>query len=609
MSSKSISLVSLRLVLIAFTLFTFAHVVRAANQVVSDCGDNGGTNQLRRKINDAQNGDGGGTITFTCGPSITLLQGVLPTITTNITIDGGNAITISGNNASRVFLINPGATLTLNNIMITRGFVDDDGGAIYNSGGTLNINASKFTQNETTTPKSGGAIFTTGALNITNSEFANNKAGNGGALMLYHPNSVTNISGSNFHDNQTTNATDGWGGAILVFDGASATVGSTTFNLNQARWGGAIYVYLSASLTLNNNCTLSNNNAIFAAGGGIYSLAGTVYVTDSTLNGNAASFGGGVANYGGTAALANVTFSTNSAVRYGGGFYNFGTATLTNITFSSNSASDGGGGFYHGPPETATLTNVTFSGNSTGNLGTGGGLYREGGTVNLRNVLFAKGSSGVNCAGQVGGIFSLSDDNSCGFPSGRNGVNLNLGALANNGGFTQTHLPGAGSAAIDNGTGVNCPPTDQRGISRPQGLACDVGSVEVIASTPTPTPTVIFVEAGTVNRAVALDSVTHMKGPFPILTDHNFSTDRHTRVIIFTSNLGVTQPDPSILTVQAAGIALTVEYVATFTGVPGLDASFVIVRLPDGLPAGDLPLTVTLHGVNSSNAPTISISP
>ena len=111
------------------------------------------------------------------------------------------------------------------------------------------------------------------------------------------------------------------------------------------------------------------------------------------------------------------------------------------------------------------------------------------------------------------------------------------------------------------------------------------------------------------NRAVALDSVTFVKGPFRILTDHNFSSDRHTRVILFTSNLGLTQPDPSALTVQAAGFNLLVENVGLVTGVPGLDASYIVVRLPDGLPAGDLPLLITLRGVSSTNSPTISISP
>lgn len=45
------------------------------------------------------------------------------------------------------------------------------------------------------------------------------------------------------------------------------------------------------------------------------------------------------------------------------------------------------------------------------------------------------------------------------------------------------------------------------------------------------------------------------------------------------------------------------------TGVQGLNASYIIVRLPDGLPTGNLPLTVTLHGVVSSNTPTLEISP
>ncbi|TMC47390.1 MAG: hypothetical protein E6J26_11400, partial [Chloroflexi bacterium] len=38
----------------------------AANQVVSDCGDSGGVNQLRAKLSAAQS-SGGGTLTFTCG--------------------------------------------------------------------------------------------------------------------------------------------------------------------------------------------------------------------------------------------------------------------------------------------------------------------------------------------------------------------------------------------------------------------------------------------------------------------------------------------------------------------------------------------------------------
>src|SRR5437588_6342990 len=108
--------ISIRLVLLfvlgMLTLVGSRHVY-AADQVVSDCGDSGGANQLRAKLTAAQS-SGGGTITFTCEPMVVLSGSVLPAVTTNLTINGGNTITLSGNNASPVFYVNNGATLTLN---------------------------------------------------------------------------------------------------------------------------------------------------------------------------------------------------------------------------------------------------------------------------------------------------------------------------------------------------------------------------------------------------------------------------------------------------------------------------------------------------------------
>jgi hypothetical protein len=139
----------------------------------------------------------------------------------------------------------------------------------------------------------------------------------------------------------------------------------------------------------------------------------------------------------------------------------------------------------------------------------------------------------------------------------------------------------------------------------------DVGGIKLNwaeASCAFPTPTIIT-EEGAASNAVAVDSVTFVRGPFSVNGPSNFSSDQHTRVILFTSNLGLTVPDPSILTVQAGGTSLTVENVGTLTGVAGLDASYIVVRLPTGLATGNLPLTVTFHGVASSNNPTLSIIP
>ncbi|MDZ7732898.1 MAG: choice-of-anchor Q domain-containing protein [Acidimicrobiia bacterium] len=64
------------------------------------------------------------------------------------------------------------------------------------------------------------------------------------------------------------------------------------------------------------------------------------------------------------------------------------------------------------------------------------------------------------------------------------GTGLLLGPLADNGGGTETHLPGASSPLVDaipDGTTGLCDGTyalDQRGVSRPTGAGCDTGSVE-----------------------------------------------------------------------------------------------------------------------------------
>ncbi len=125
------------------------------------------------------------------------------------------------------------------------------------------------------------------------------------------------------------------------------------------------------------------------------------------------------------------------------------------------------------------------------------------------------------------------------------------------------------------------------------------------------TKPVIFVEDGT-NNVAALDSVLFTRGPFRVLNPNNlFSADHRTRIIFFTSDLGLTQSDlsdPAVLVVTVPGYTLPVENVGALTGVPGLSCSYVIVRLPDGLPTGALEFRVRLRQV-TSDARTLNISP
>jgi hypothetical protein len=93
----------------------------------------------------------------------------------------------------------------------------------------------------------------------------------------------------------------------------------------------------------------------------------------------------------------------------------------------------------------------------------------------------------INPAGAVapsGGGNVESPGETCSFNDSTDQVNVSvfdlaLEALDDNGGATETHALLPGSAAINAGT-PNCPPpsTDQRGVTRPQGAACDTGAYE-----------------------------------------------------------------------------------------------------------------------------------
>lgn len=493
----------------ALTLGTTPPVAHAADQVVNNCGND---TELRADLTTLQSG--GGTLTFNCGTATISLMAQLPDINTNTTIDGGGMITVSGLSAVRLFRISGLGTLTLKHIVLEKGYGgSSDGGAISNdgrlvldnttiqnsytpfhggaiftaghiditnsdlahniaaSGGAIyadglnaqvTISGSTFDANNADTTNVAGAIYTSVPLSIANSEFTNNKAGSGGAIYARRlvATTTTNVTGSTFHDNSTTgNYPNANGGALLV-DNVPATISSSTLRNNLGQSGGAIYVLPDGQLTITNS-TLRDNQA--TNGGGIYNK-GAATVTAVTISGNDTSHGGGIDNFG-TLGLTNVTLSGNRAT-YGGGLKNEdGTATLTNVTLSGNSASG------------------TF----------GGGIFNSGANthLNLKNVIVADSPTGGNCAfykAPDSVFFNLSTDNTCGFGAGRDGVMAMLGPLANNGGSTQTHLPQADSPAIDNGTSSGAPSTDQREVTRPQGAAFDVGSVEVVP-TPTPTPT------------------------------------------------------------------------------------------------------------------------
>lgn len=442
-------------------------------------------------------------IEFGVSGTITL-GSAFPTITDDLSLDGGNTITLSGNGANRIFFVN-GKTLVLANLTLTKGKSATDGGAIFNKG-ILHINHSKFLDNHTDADSDGGAIASPGALTITDSEFANNSARSAGAVSVVGGTAALTIEGSNFHDNSASTAS----GAIGVSGGTRGTIRFSTFSHNQAGDAGAIGT-TDATLSLT-EVTLSRNstNASFGRGGGINIGSGTVSLANVTLDANTAFQGGAMYLCCGNTpnsvtTLTNVTFSGNRADQQGGAIYDFAaTANLTHVTFSGNSATHGGAIFWTRIKDDQTAGHITF-----------------------KNTIFAKAASGGNCDGDDGvGVgwrsadFNDDDDGNCMvFQVQAHDIFLNpmLAPLADNGGTTKTHLPAANSPVIDAGTCVTALSADQRGVLRPQGARCDIGSVEVVPPPPTATRTATRTPTRTPTRT-STRTATRANTPTPTPT-------------------------------------------------------------------------------------------
>ena len=234
-----------------------------------------GNLSLREAVRIANDRAGSETISFATsltGRTIKLNGGQLR-ITDDVTITGLGAasLTISGENASRIFQIDAGVTVNISGLKFTKGNAGS-GGAIGNAG-VLTVTGSTLTGNRA--GSAGGAIGNSGTLTVTDSTFSGNTAGYiGGAI---DSSGLLNITGSTFVGNTAFG-----GNNVLAFGGAIDSNGTlkasnSTFSGNTAAAdGGAIYNYGTATLR---NVTLTNNRADAdgvggGAGGGISTQPG-----------------------------------------------------------------------------------------------------------------------------------------------------------------------------------------------------------------------------------------------------------------------------------------------------------------------------------------------
>ncbi|HXO19434.1 MAG TPA: choice-of-anchor Q domain-containing protein [Thermoanaerobaculia bacterium] len=272
----------------------------------------------------------------------------------------------------------------------------------------------------------------------------------------------------------------GSGARTTVIDGNNTLVGS----------GGIFFLVNVAGtfeiddLSLINGSVVNGGGAMLAQGAFVSPPTLTLRLRRCTVANNQSRVRGGGMDLNSLALdIEECTFSNNSAGGFAGGGVNLklGTASVVNSTFSGN-RSGFGMGLDISQATSATLTNNTITANQA-TSGSNPALVIGATQVTLSNNIIAE-NVGRDCGIPVTTVtdHNLDSDNSCHLtgPGDLPGVNPLLGPLADNGGPTDTSALLAGSPAIDAGNNATCPATDQRGVIRPQGPACDIGAYELI---------------------------------------------------------------------------------------------------------------------------------
>ena len=76
----------------------------------------------------------GGGVSFDCGAGPVTIAGGPYTVTGDVSIDGGGLVTLSGENAHRLFHVQTGGSLRLTNLTLADGSAVDWAGSILNQG-------------------------------------------------------------------------------------------------------------------------------------------------------------------------------------------------------------------------------------------------------------------------------------------------------------------------------------------------------------------------------------------------------------------------------------------------------------------------------------------
>ncbi|HSA59373.1 MAG TPA: choice-of-anchor Q domain-containing protein [bacterium] len=394
--------------------------------------------------------------------------GIYTTSDQSATITGSGACEISGNKSG------------------------GDGGGIHN-GELMSIDNCLIDDNHAMNDHDGGGIYTEDLLTLTDSTVSNNDAeDNGGGI--YNSGSLTILNSTISGNTADVDADpDGSQGGGIYTDNYFFLSGSVVRgNISVSGEGGGIYSDSSNYIIIESS-VIADNEASDHDAGGIYNTGAPMIIRNSTISGNRAL---GDENGGGTDSI-------------GGGIVSYYPLMMSNTTVANNEADGDGGGIYASGGDDHFFNNVTISGNVAdqegGADGVGGGIYNDATGVTITNSILADNSDDATAPDcfsdfSAGAVFTSLSANLIEVTTGCDVTGLGLvtgdpalAALADNGGPDAgdpdspepilTSAIAAGSAALDAGDSGTCELDDERGTSRPQGPACDLGAFELFTDT------------------------------------------------------------------------------------------------------------------------------
>ena len=359
------------------------------------------------------------------------------------------------------------AAVSVQDLSVINGKRDSGGGGIVSYGA---LSLSDVSVRGCLATSSGGGVWSSGNLNVVRSEFIDNETGSttghfgGGAIYCT---AVLSVASSLFVNNRAPSRNAGAINAVEI------TIADSSFLQNSAAFnGGAVQAFGTQTLP---TCTGVPLDPI--------PRPGDLLVTGSLFSENTAGSGGAI-SVNGHAVIGNSTLAGNSASSSGSAL-----RVTERPAFSSTIPM-----CWNDSPASAgslELLSATIVG-QTGAAATA--IYADSSaTLTFANTIVSENATN-QCAddGSVGYVTSgsnLHSDATC-LPITATGdqtnvtlADLNLSALGDHGGPTETRLPMAPSAALDAGNDSACSAApissvDQRGFTRPDGSSCDVGAVE-----------------------------------------------------------------------------------------------------------------------------------